>query len=44
MAGFESPMAGEWDDYSRFVGVDGVELPSPVSFPFGFGLQSWKCL
>lgn len=29
-AGYEAPVAGEWDEYSRYV-VDGVEIPSPVS-------------
>ncbi|KAG0631481.1 hypothetical protein M758_1G256700 [Ceratodon purpureus] len=26
--GYEAPVAGEWDEYSRYV-VDGVEIPSP---------------
>lgn len=30
VAGYEPPVGGEWDDYSRYI-VDGVELQSPVS-------------
>jgi len=26
----ESSIAGEWDDYSRYAGIDAVELQSPV--------------
>ncbi|BBM96721.1 YTH domain-containing family protein [Marchantia polymorpha subsp. ruderalis] len=28
VAGFEGPVTGEWDEYARFVGVDGVEIPA----------------
>lgn len=28
--GYEPSVAGEWDDFSRYV-VDGMEVPSPVS-------------
>lgn len=30
VAGFEGPVTGEWDEYARFVGVDGVEIPAQV--------------
>lgn len=44
-AGYEAPVAGEWDEYSRYV-VDGVEIPSPVSVsasihgPILFGIEA----
>jgi hypothetical protein len=28
----ESSIAGEWDDYSRYAGIDAVELQSPVCY------------
>ncbi|CAM6103055.1 unnamed protein product [Calypogeia fissa] len=28
VAGFEAPVQGEWEEYTRFVGVDGLEIPA----------------